>query len=41
MDRLTPYLSEICRLGTGELLLLSVPKLMAREDLLPDVPQTT
>jgi hypothetical protein len=41
MDRLTPYLSELCKLGTGELLLLSVPELMAREDLLPDVPQTT
>jgi hypothetical protein len=41
MDRLTPYLAEICRLGTGELLLLSVPELMAREDLLPDVPQVT
>jgi hypothetical protein len=41
MDRLTPYLSELCKLGTGELLLLSVPELMAREDLLPSIPQTT
>jgi hypothetical protein len=33
MDRLTPYLSELARLGTGELLLLSVPELMQRGDL--------
>jgi hypothetical protein len=37
MDRVTPYLAELCRLGTGELLLLNIPELMAREDLLPDV----
>lgn len=41
MDRLVPYLAEICRLGTGELLLLNVPELMAREDLLPEVPEAT
>ena len=39
MDRLTPFLAELCRLGTGELLLLSVPELLAREDLLPDIPE--
>lgn len=37
MDRVTPFLAELCRLGTGELLLLNIPELMAREDLLPDV----
>jgi hypothetical protein len=35
MDRMTPYLGEVCRTPKGELLLLSVPDLMAREDLLP------
>jgi hypothetical protein len=41
MDRLTPFLAEICRLGTGELLLLDIPSLMAREDLLPAIPEPT
>lgn len=39
MDRITPFLAEICRLGTGELLLLSVSELLAREDLLPAIPE--
>ncbi len=37
MDRLTPYLAEIVRTPTGELLLLGIPELMAREDLLPQM----
>jgi hypothetical protein len=39
MDRLTPYLAEVCRLGTGELLLANIPEILAREDLttVPDV----
>lgn len=39
MDRLTPFLAEVCRLGTGELLLLDIPELLAREDLLPTIPE--
>jgi hypothetical protein len=39
MDRLTPYLGEVCRTPSGELLLLKVTELMAREDLLPPVPE--
>lgn len=39
MDRLTPYLGEICRIPKGELLLLQVPDLMKREDLLPPPPE--
>jgi len=39
MDRLTPFLAEVCRLGTGELLLLNIPELLAREDLLPVIPE--
>ena len=39
MDRLTPFLAEVCRLGTGELLLLNLPELLAREDLLPVIPE--
>ena len=35
VDRLTPFLGEICRTPKGELLLLSVPELMRRSDLLP------
>lgn len=41
MDRVTPFLAEICRLGTGELLLLDIPALLAREDLLPAIPEPT
>ncbi len=33
MDRLTPFLGELCRLCASDLLLLSVPELMARTDL--------
>jgi hypothetical protein len=39
MDRLAPFLAEVCRLGTGELLLLDIPELLAREDLLPTIPE--
>ncbi len=35
MDRMTPYLGEVCRTPKGELLLLNISDLMAREDLLP------
>jgi hypothetical protein len=35
MDRMTPYLGEVCRTSKGELLLLNVTDLLAREDLLP------
>ena len=38
MDRMTPFLGEVCRTPAGELLLLRVPELMEREDLLPPVP---
>lgn len=41
MDRLTPFLAEVCRLGTGELLLLDIPELLAREDLLPAIPEAS
>jgi len=39
MDRLTPFLGEMCQMPSGELLLLNVPALMRREDLLPPTPQ--
>ena len=39
MDRLAPFLAEVCRLGTGELLLLDIPELLAREDFLPAIPE--
>jgi len=35
VDRLTPFLGEVCQTPKGELLLLSVRDLMKREDLLP------
>ncbi len=37
MDRLTPFLSEVCRTPAAELPLLSIPLLLQREDLLPAV----
>lgn len=37
MDRLTPFLGELCKLCASDLILLSVPELMARTDLLPVV----
>lgn len=37
MDRLTPFLAEICRAPKGGLLLLRVGELMRREDLLPPI----
>lgn len=39
MDRLTPFLGEICKTPKGELLLLKVADLMQREDLLPPAPE--
>jgi len=38
VDRVTPYLAEICRSTPGALPTLDIPVLMRREDLLPDVP---
>ena len=38
VDRVTPYLAEICRSTPGALPMLDIPVLMRREDLLPDVP---
>lgn len=35
MDRLTPFLGEICNTPKGELIFLKVTDLMKREDLLP------
>ncbi len=35
MDRITPFLAEVCRTPKGELMLLRVSELMKREDLLP------
>lgn len=35
MDRLTPFLGEVCKTPAGELMLLRVPELLQREDLLP------
>ncbi len=40
MDRLTPFLSIVCRTPAGELLLLRITELMAREDLLPPEPES-
>jgi hypothetical protein len=37
-DRLTPYLTELCRISELELPLYSITDLLAREDLLPPVP---
>ncbi|MDZ4289098.1 MAG: hypothetical protein U0984_14110 [Prosthecobacter sp.] len=39
MDRLTPFLGEICRTPKGELVLLKVSDLMKRQDLLPPAPE--
>lgn len=35
VDRLTPFMGEICRTPKGELLLLNIAKLMQRTELLP------
>lgn len=35
VDRITPYLGEICKTPKGELLLLRIPELLGREELLP------
>jgi len=37
MDRITPFLGEVCKRTSAELVLLSIPELMARTDLLPPV----
>ena len=39
MDRLTPYLGELCRTPARSLALFDVTALLAREDLLPPVPE--
>jgi hypothetical protein len=39
IDRLTPYLAEVCRTEVGMLLLLDIPALMLRDDLLPNIPE--
>jgi hypothetical protein len=39
MDRLTPFLGEICQTPKSELLLLMVTDLMRREDFLPPAPE--
>ncbi len=43
VDRLTPYLAEICRSPLAALNAMDIPRLMHREDLLPDIaePETT
>lgn len=38
IDRLTPFLGEICNTPKGELIFLNVRELMKREDLLPPPP---
>lgn len=38
MDRLTPYLGELCRAPARSLALFDIPALLAREDLLPPAP---
>ena len=40
MDRMTPFLGELCRTPKGELLLLNVSELLARQDLLPPAEET-
>ena len=39
IDRLTPFLGEICNTPKGELIFLNVRELMKREDLLPPPPE--
>jgi hypothetical protein len=39
MDRLTPFLGEICQTPKSELLLLMITDLMRREDFLPPAPE--
>lgn len=38
IDRLTPYLAEVCRTLAAALPLLDIPELMSRTELLPDIP---
>ena len=38
VDRLAPFLGEICQTPKGELLLLNVPDLLKRAELLPPAP---
>ncbi len=39
MDRLTPFLGELCRTPARNLPLYDIPTLLNREDLLPPVPE--
>jgi hypothetical protein len=41
IDRVTPYLAELCRTSELELPLFSITDLLARDDLLPPVPEVT
>lgn len=38
VDRVTPFLGEVCKTPKGELLLLRIPELLRREELLPPEP---
>ena len=35
VDRITPFLGEVCKTPTCDLLLLQIPKLLGRQELLP------
>jgi len=39
VDRITPFLGEICHTPKGELLLMRVTELMKRQELLPPAPE--
>ena len=39
MDRMTPFLGELCRTNQAMLPLLDIPQLLKREDLLPPAPE--
>jgi hypothetical protein len=39
MDRMTPYLGELCKTSVPMLPLLDLKQLLAREDLLPAAPE--
>ncbi|WP_156346192.1 hypothetical protein [Verrucomicrobium spinosum] len=39
MDRMTPYLAELCKSTAAMLPLLDLQQLLRREDLLPVVPE--
>jgi hypothetical protein len=41
MDRLTPFLAELCKQPAASLILLNIPELLARQELLPPAPEQT